>query len=303
MSDITFLFDLDGTLVDTDALHLNAYNTLLARWQRAIDLDYYKTHMMGFPDDMIFGGLFPGMPAAEFTELAAEKERLFRAQLGARLTPTAGTEALLNRIARAGLRSAVVTNAPRENARMMLEALGLGERFETLVIGGELAHGKPHPLPYLTALNRSAATRRTRWPSRIRPRACARPVPPASTPSACAPRSTTRNCARPALTKRSAISRTRDWRPGSRGQASEASHEHPPGMPGRGRRFRQPAQASSAGFDWRPWLAGWPGCRRRLSARREQAGRHQLPAGSTAAPRDSSRPRSTPRWQCASSSQ
>ncbi len=36
MSDITFLFDLDGTLVDTDALHLNAYNTLLARWQRSI---------------------------------------------------------------------------------------------------------------------------------------------------------------------------------------------------------------------------------------------------------------------------
>ncbi len=99
---------------------LNAYNTLLARWQRAIDLDYYKTHVMGFPDDMIFGGLFPGMPAAEFTELAAEKERLFSAQLGARLTPTAGTEALLDRIARAGLRSAVVTNAPRENARMML---------------------------------------------------------------------------------------------------------------------------------------------------------------------------------------
>ncbi|KAF1060441.1 HAD family hydrolase [Burkholderia gladioli] len=152
MSDITFLFDLDGTLVDTDALHLNAYNTLLARWQRSIDLDYYKTHLMGFPDDMIFGGLFPGMPAAEFTKLAAEKERLFRAQLGARLTPTAGTEALLDRIARAGLRSAVVTNAPRENARMMLEALGLGAYFETLVIGGELAHGKPHPLPYLTAL-------------------------------------------------------------------------------------------------------------------------------------------------------
>nr|WP_217908408.1 HAD-IA family hydrolase [Burkholderia glumae] len=146
------MFDLDGTLVDTDALHLNAYNTLLARWQRAIDLDYYKTHVMGFPDHMIFGGLFPGMPAAEFTALAAEKEQLFRDQLGARLTPTAGTEALLRRIERAGARSAVVTNAPRENARMMLEALGLAARFEKLVIGGELAHGKPHPLPYLTAL-------------------------------------------------------------------------------------------------------------------------------------------------------
>lgn len=35
---------------------------------------------------------------------------------------------------------------------MMLNALGLADRFGTLVIGGELEHGKPHPLPYLTAL-------------------------------------------------------------------------------------------------------------------------------------------------------
>uniref|UniRef100_UPI000CDD125B HAD family hydrolase n=2 Tax=Burkholderiaceae TaxID=119060 RepID=UPI000CDD125B len=118
----------------------------------SIDLDYYKTHVMGFSDDLIFGGLFPGMPAAEYTELAAEKERTFRAQLGAKLTPTAGTADLLGYAERVGAKTAVVTNAPRENATMMLNALGLADRSGTLVIGGELEHGKPHPLPYLTAL-------------------------------------------------------------------------------------------------------------------------------------------------------
>ena len=48
------LFDLDGTLIDTDELHLNAYNQLLARWGRSMDIGYYKAHVMGFPDDMIF---------------------------------------------------------------------------------------------------------------------------------------------------------------------------------------------------------------------------------------------------------
>ncbi|GAB7539123.1 HAD family hydrolase [Burkholderia sp. 3C] len=154
MSTPTFLFDLDGTLVDTDALHLNAFNALLARWQRSIDLAYYKANVMGAPDSMIFGGLFPGMPVDEYTALAADKEQMFRAQLSARLTPTPGTEALLDHIERTGARSAVVTNAPRENATLMLAALGLDTRFEVLVIGGELEHGKPHPLPYLTALER-----------------------------------------------------------------------------------------------------------------------------------------------------
>ncbi|MEK6422147.1 MAG: HAD-IA family hydrolase [Burkholderia gladioli] len=154
MSAPTFLFDLDGTLVDTDALHLNAFNALLARWQRSIDLAYYKANVMGAPDSMIFGGLFPGMPADEYTALAADKERMFREQLSARLTPTAGAEALLDHLERIGARRAVVTNAPRENATLMLAALGFDTRFEVLVIGGELAHGKPHPLPYLTALER-----------------------------------------------------------------------------------------------------------------------------------------------------
>jgi beta-phosphoglucomutase-like phosphatase (HAD superfamily) len=48
----------------------------------------------------------------------------------------------------------VVTNAPRANAAMMLKGLNLAERFDALVIGDELAHGKPHPLPYLTALEK-----------------------------------------------------------------------------------------------------------------------------------------------------
>ncbi|WP_338910308.1 HAD-IA family hydrolase [Mycetohabitans rhizoxinica] len=154
MTTLTLLFDLDGTLVNTDALHLNAYNTLLARWNRSIDIDYYKRHVMGFPDEMIFDKLFPGMPATEYMELASQKEQLFRAQLGDRLTPTAGTQRIFDFADRFDIRIAVVTNAPRSNATMMLNALGLATRFDTLVVGSELTHGKPHPLPYTTALER-----------------------------------------------------------------------------------------------------------------------------------------------------
>ncbi|WDZ95861.1 HAD-IA family hydrolase [Herbaspirillum sp. WKF16] len=148
----TFLFDLDGTLTDTDPLHHKAFNTIVARWGRSIDIDYYKTHIMGFPNNLIFDHLFPGMPPEEYLPLADEKERLFRAQLDAEIPPTPGIEALLAHIARIGGRSAVVTNAPRANAELMLKALRLEGRFDALVIGDELARGKPDPLPYLTAL-------------------------------------------------------------------------------------------------------------------------------------------------------
>lgn len=145
------LFDLDGTLIDTDELHLKAYNQLLARWYRSMDITYYKANVMGFPDDMIFGGLFPGLPSSKYPELAAEKEAMFRAQLG-KTIPTPGVSRILDHAQQLGLRTAVVTNAPRENAMAMLTGLNIIDRFDTIVIGGELERGKPHPMPYLTAL-------------------------------------------------------------------------------------------------------------------------------------------------------
>ncbi|WP_029572675.1 HAD family hydrolase [Pseudomonas syringae] len=146
------LFDLDGTLIDTDELHLNAYNQLLARWGRSMDIGYYKAHVMGFPDRHDFlAACFPILKRSNTPRMAAEKEAMFRAQL-VETIPVAGALRILDHAQETGLRTAVVTNAPRENAMAMLTGLGILDRFETIVIGGELARGKPHPMPYLTAL-------------------------------------------------------------------------------------------------------------------------------------------------------
>jgi HAD superfamily hydrolase (TIGR01509 family) len=64
---------------------------------------------------------------------------------------------LLDLADRAHVPMAAITNAPRANAEMMLAGLGIAHRFRTLVIGDELAHGKPHPLPYLEGLRATNA--------------------------------------------------------------------------------------------------------------------------------------------------
>jgi beta-phosphoglucomutase len=56
-----------------------------------------------------------------------------------------------------GVPYAVVTNAPRANAEMMLHGLGLDRRMTELVIGDELERAKPDPLPYRTGLQRLGA--------------------------------------------------------------------------------------------------------------------------------------------------
>ena len=147
------LFDLDGTLTDSDHLHLEAFNALLAEYGRKIGKADYTRHIMGSDNASICRYLFPDLQLAESLPLADRKEAMFRDKLTG-LRPTRGLDALLGWAARHDVSCAVVTNAPRVNANMMLDALGLRERLPILVIGPELAHAKPHPLPYLTGLER-----------------------------------------------------------------------------------------------------------------------------------------------------
>ena len=154
---LALLFDLDGTMVDTDALHIAAWNAVLAPMARRIDADFYKARIMGFDAAATGAALFPGATLAAHLAYCDAKEAAFRGMVG-RLEPTAGLADLLDWAESLGLKKAVVTNAPRANALLMLRGLGWAERFPVLVIGDELSHGKPHPLPYLTGLEQLGAS-------------------------------------------------------------------------------------------------------------------------------------------------
>ncbi|MGE8438368.1 MAG: HAD family hydrolase [Pseudomonas palmensis] len=150
------LFDLDGTLTDTDTLHLQALQQLLREQGRELSEAEFDAHVSGRANADMCRYLFPGRPVAEHEAFADRKEARFRA-LSPTLQPTAGLERLLAHAERSGIGMAVVTNAPRANAQHMLAAMGLAERFEHVLVAEELARAKPDPLPYLTGLERLGA--------------------------------------------------------------------------------------------------------------------------------------------------
>ncbi|WP_374377259.1 HAD family hydrolase [Dongia sp.] len=147
------LFDLDGTLVDTDHLHLAAFNRLFAEHGFELDRTAYTARVMGRPNSEIAADLLPHLEPAVGLALLDRKESAFRDMVGA-LSPTEGLIDLLDWAMAQGIPCGVVTNAPRANAELVLEALGIADRFEVVIIGSELAAAKPDPLPYLTGLQR-----------------------------------------------------------------------------------------------------------------------------------------------------
>ena len=146
------LFDIDGTLADTDDFHREAYNEVMKPWGEFFDHDRFVREIQGFTNADITARLLPNEPLARRVELSELKEATFRRLVRGHVKPKPGLMALLDLSDAAGIPMAAVTNAPRPNAELMLDALGITQRFKRIVIGDELEHGKPHPLPYLEGL-------------------------------------------------------------------------------------------------------------------------------------------------------
>lgn len=150
------LFDLDGTLVDSDAEHLIAFQRVFAPHGIELDRSEYAANIMGAPNELIARRYLSHLPPHEQAATLDAKEAAYRDALG-EIEPILGALALLDFADRRGLKRAVVTNAPRANAEKVLSALRIGRRLPIVVIGGELPRSKPDPLPYLTALERTGA--------------------------------------------------------------------------------------------------------------------------------------------------
>jgi HAD superfamily hydrolase (TIGR01509 family) len=146
------LFDIDGTLADTDALHLEAFNQVFGPRGHVFDHARFTRELQGFSTASIGARFLADEPPTRQAAIMGEKEAAFRKIVAGKIQPVSGLISLLALADRAGIPMVAVTNAPRLNAEMLLSGLGIMHRFTALVIGDELAHGKPHPMPYLEGL-------------------------------------------------------------------------------------------------------------------------------------------------------
>lgn len=157
MPRFALLFDLDGTLIDSDSLHHGAFSKVMAEIGAGpLSMADYRASIMGRPNVDIARTWFPGDPRA--AALIDRKEALFRDSLAASVSPLAGLTEVLDWAEAEGAGIAVVTNAPRPNAEAMLAAAGLAQRLTEIVIGDECERAKPDPLPYREAMRRLGVT-------------------------------------------------------------------------------------------------------------------------------------------------
>ncbi len=147
------LFDLDGTLANTDPIHFQVWQTLLAPHGMTVDQKFYDRHISGRLNPDIVRDLLPQLSTAEGAAFSADKEAQFRTMAANQLQRMPGLSDFLHHIQQQDYPTALVTNAPRSNAEFMLQTLALEGVFHPVIIADDLPKGKPDPLPYQTALN------------------------------------------------------------------------------------------------------------------------------------------------------
>eukprot|EP00873_Tetraselmis_striata_P023943 jgi/Tetstr1/444207/TSEL_032100.t1 len=150
------LFDIDGTLCNSDPLHLAVFQDMLAEvgfnGGAAIDEEFFRVRIAGRHNPDIMADFFPEWPEDKQTQFSDDKEARFRMLAGDRLERMPGLSEFLQWMDQAGVRRVAVTNAPRANAEVMLGGMRLREEFEALVIGAECSRPKPFPDPYQAGL-------------------------------------------------------------------------------------------------------------------------------------------------------
>jgi len=147
-----YIFDCDGTIVDSMPLHYRAWKAALAEWN------------CEFPEDLFYS--WGGKPVREIIaelnqmhglnmpidSLATRKEALYLAQLPSLKTIPEVVEHIHAQFGRIPL--AVASGSRRDSVVGSLTTVGLLDKFQAIVSAGEYKNAKPAPDCFLLAAAR-----------------------------------------------------------------------------------------------------------------------------------------------------
>ena len=154
MSYKAILFDMDGVIVDSEPLHVAAFQAALKRYGHSLTDEQYKQHFAGRTDEAGFKQYFDFIgEKVDLPVIMDEKASAYLELAADQLVPYPGVIEFIRDLASRNILLALVTGSLRAEAEIVLKAFGISEFFSVVVAAEDITHSKPNPEGYLKAAN------------------------------------------------------------------------------------------------------------------------------------------------------
>jgi len=143
------IFDLDGVIIDSEALQHRAYNQVLQRFGIQVDAAVYGREWIAAGRGPEYAVRELGLPISA-TELRRLKDPVYHALMRSEIQLVAGAREALERL-RSRFPLAVATNSGATDVAFVLEHFGLAPLFTAVVTREHYVEAKPAPDAFATA--------------------------------------------------------------------------------------------------------------------------------------------------------
>ena len=143
------IFDLDGTLIDNNAYHLQTWKIYLEKIGRDISEEAYRKNINGRTNKDALEYIYNRkMTDEEAMVYALEKEALYREIYKPFIKPVDGLLELLEALYQKNIPMAIATSGIQVNIDFMFEHIPIKKYFSIIVNSAHISKGKPDPEIY-----------------------------------------------------------------------------------------------------------------------------------------------------------
>ncbi len=146
------IFDLDGTLIDNNAYHIEAWKFFYDKIGKPFSKEDYTKNINGRINSDIFNYIFNANLSADVIDkYSNEKEALYRKIYQPHIKPIDGLIKFLDVLEKEKIPKAIATSGITPNINFMFEHVPIKKYYAQVIDASQITKGKPHPEIFLKA--------------------------------------------------------------------------------------------------------------------------------------------------------
>src|SRR5689334_5695690 len=151
------LFDIDGTLVDSNDMHARCWIEAFAHFGVTFGWEEVR-HQIGKGGDLLVPDMLDARQMRAFGDAVKDyRTKVWKEQFMPRVKPFPGVHGVFEALHARGVKLALASSSHQDEVEYYTQLLGVGDLLETTTSKGDAAVSKPSPEIFRAALERIGA--------------------------------------------------------------------------------------------------------------------------------------------------